>query len=1004
MLSPSAADFRRRTLFLLPLEARLLTGLAIAIAVVYWTTPIAIRVADRLDFHDKPRGYRGHTHSTPYLGGAALITGFVVALLLFAADLGRTAPVVAGVLVLWVVGTWDDRREIAWWLRVIVELGLATMLWATGYGWDLGFGGSVDLLMTAFWVVAVVNAFNLFDNMDGQSATMGLVTSIGLAALGIAIGDAWLAVAGTALAGACFGFLPHNLLAQPARIFLGDGGSMPLGFAVASLAMIGAAEAAPAWQALALGLLFVGIPALDTTLVVVSRKRRGISVLTGGRDHLTHRARQRLRTAFAVAIALGSAQVVLSLLAVAASRGSTIVLAGVAVVYLIALGVAVALIDSRLPAVPAGSPAPSPAGTVRARPAHLAAVPREAPLLVILGLGAGLSPLFSGFYDASVWGPIGLGLLVTVLAVGIARPPQLGRWGWIALAALTGYGLWALTSALWADSSAQAFVEGNRTLALAALLGLMLLLVRDRRSALWAIGAFMAGAVLVELIVLFRLLGPGAAEQFLGGRLDQPLGYINAQATFAILALWPLLAIAEQRRSAVAAGAGMSGVVLMSGLTLLSQSRGAALAVAGSLLVVLAVAPGRMRRACALVVAGAAVAFAAQALLDITDPTTNAAVHRAATVLLAFAIAAGLIWGLAVAAERSLADASRATAKAVVAGGLVVCLAAGLGLAALNAGTVRGEVRAQYDAFVTLGVAEGGEQTASRLLTGAGNRYDYWRIAGRTWEQNKVLGVGAGNYDEPYFIQRSTVEDIRQPHSMLLQGLSELGILGFALVLVFLGAALWAGVRWAPAARASRTERGLLVAALGSFTAWAVHTQVDWIHLLPGITAGALIAAAVLLRPPASATSRAPRSVTARAALAGLIVLPLAVAGVSLSRQALASHHRGEAQQSLRQGDPRAAISSADSALRLDDQDLQTYYVKSAAFARLGDAKAAERVLQQAVAVEPGDFLPYALLGDLSVRRRQFAKATDYYRQSAARNPREPALAALVKNPRAAAP
>ena len=172
------------------------------------------------------------------------------------------------------------------------------------------------------WVVAVVNAFNLFDNMDGAASSMACVVAGALAVLGIANGDTWLSVVAAALCGACAGFLPHNLT-SPARIFLGDGGSMPIGFAVAALAMIGVGDAAREWQSLAMGLLFVGVPALDTGLVVVSRRRRGLSILTGGRDHLTHRARQRLRTARAVAITLGGAQAVISALALVAIRGGS---------------------------------------------------------------------------------------------------------------------------------------------------------------------------------------------------------------------------------------------------------------------------------------------------------------------------------------------------------------------------------------------------------------------------------------------------------------------------------------------------------------------------------------------------------------------------------------------------------------------------------------------------------------------------------------------------------
>jgi UDP-GlcNAc:undecaprenyl-phosphate GlcNAc-1-phosphate transferase len=990
----------------LPLEARLLTGLAIAVAVAYWATPLAIRVADRLDFYDKPSGYKGHARATPYLGGTALVAGFLFALLLFASDADRTLPVVVGVVVMWAVGTIDDRRNVAWWLRVLVEVGLAAMLWAVGAGWDLGLGGPVDLGLTALWLVAVTNAFNLFDNMDGQSATMGLVTSLGLAALGIATDSTWLALAGVALAGACFGFLPHNLLSQPARIFLGDGGSMPLGFAVASLAMIGAGNAAPAWQGVALGLLLVGVPTLDTTLVVVSRRRRGLSVLTGGRDHLTHRARQRLRTAFAVAVALGSAQIVLSLLAVAAARGSTTVLSGVAVVYLVLLGVTVALVDTRIPAVPPDAPAPAPVET-RATPRRFERVPREAPLVVIFGVGAGISPLLQGYYDEAVWGPLALGLLVCLLAVGIARAPRLSVPGWLALAGLAGLGLWSLLSALWADSVEQAVVSGNRTLMLAAGLGLLLLLIRDRRTALWAVGAFAATTVVVELVMLARLLGPHAAGQFLGGRLDHPLGYINAQATFAILALWPLLALAEQRRSAVAAGFGLAGTVLSGGFILMSESRGAALALLGSALIVLLVAPGRLRRGVALVLGGAGLLVVSSRVLDIyraQSGLTDGIVHTGITALIIAAVVCGVVWGGLVALERATADVRRAQARRALsitfaAGAVVLVL-----VAVIRADSVGHQIRAQYDAFVHLSVDQGGEQTASRLLTGAGNRYDYWRIAADTWTDHPLIGVGAGNYDEPYFLARATTEDVRQPHSLVLQAMSELGIPGLALVLLLFGAVGWAAARARRAAVTSRAERLLLVAALGTFAAWGIHTQVDWIHLLPGITGGALIAAAVLLRrdPVAQPAPRRLLRPVPRSLVAAAVALPVAIAGVSLSRQVLAQHYRGEAQHDLAQKRAHDALADADRALRLDSRDLETYYAKAAAFARLGDADSARRTLEEARRREPGDFLTYALLGDLSVRLRNFTVAQTYYRQALARNPRDPSLQALARDPRVA--
>ena len=345
----------------MPLEARLLVGLAIAVAVVHLTTPLAIRVAERLQFYDRPVGYKGHAAPTPYLGGAAVVAGFLVALLLLAGHWDRTLPVVAGVLVLWAVGTVDDRRTLPPLTRVLVEVALAAGLWALGLGWDLGAGAAVDLALTAVWIVAIVNAFNLFDNMDGAASSMAAVVAAGLAVVGVVEGDTWLAVTGAALCGATLGFLPHNLFASPARIFLGDGGSMPLGFAVAATAMIGMSASTAAWQSLAMGLLLVGIPALDTALVTVSRRRRGVSILTGGRDHLTHRARLRLRNARAVAVTLGGAQAVISALAVVALRGGSAGIVVAVVAYLVGLGATIALLDARFEVAPAQAADPDPA-------------------------------------------------------------------------------------------------------------------------------------------------------------------------------------------------------------------------------------------------------------------------------------------------------------------------------------------------------------------------------------------------------------------------------------------------------------------------------------------------------------------------------------------------------------------------------------------------------------------------------------------------------------------
>src|SRR5215208_7187031 len=122
------------------LETRLFLGLGFATALVFWGTPVAIRVAARLNFYDRPAGYKGHSAPTPYLGGAPVVLAFVAVLAILTSDWQRTLPVAGGVLLLWALGTLDDKRTVAPGLRVAVEAALATALYAAGDGWHLGGG------------------------------------------------------------------------------------------------------------------------------------------------------------------------------------------------------------------------------------------------------------------------------------------------------------------------------------------------------------------------------------------------------------------------------------------------------------------------------------------------------------------------------------------------------------------------------------------------------------------------------------------------------------------------------------------------------------------------------------------------------------------------------------------------------------------------------------------------------------------------------------------------
>jgi UDP-GlcNAc:undecaprenyl-phosphate GlcNAc-1-phosphate transferase len=301
-------------------EAQLGSAFALAFIAALVTTPVAIAVARRIAFYDHPEGYKAHSAPIPYLGGAAVIFSFGVAVLVFADGHARFAPLLIGALGLWLVGTIDDRRTVRPVYRLLAAAIAGAFLWATGGGWEFLATDTANLAVTVLWVVGLVNALNLMDNMDGTAGAVAAASAIGVAALALAEGDSGLAAFALPLSGACLGFLKYNL-ASPARIFLGDGGSMPIGFLLAAATMAMSPEPRLDLRSLILAFLVVGLVIFDTVLVVISRHRRRVPIYKGARDHTTHRLVVTLGSARAVAVTLAVVQAGLCALAVTVAAG-----------------------------------------------------------------------------------------------------------------------------------------------------------------------------------------------------------------------------------------------------------------------------------------------------------------------------------------------------------------------------------------------------------------------------------------------------------------------------------------------------------------------------------------------------------------------------------------------------------------------------------------------------------------------------------------------------------
>ena len=989
----------------MPDEARLLATFALALTATFAATPVAIAVATRTGFQDQPFGHKGHTTPTPYLGGAAVVAGFLLAALVLGGEFSRLAPIPLMAAAIWALGTIDDKLNLPMAPRVFAEAAAASGLWMLDLGWSVFDWELANLLLTNLWVVGLVNAFNLMDNMDGATATVGSVTSLATAVLALSQGDQALAALCFALAGACLGFLPYNL-AGPARIFLGDGGSLPIGLVAAATIMALSHGEGGGWPPLLAAMILAGLPVVDTMLVMISRRRSGVPVLRGGRDHLTHRLLPRLETPRQVAVALALLQAGLGAFAIGVVQLGEGELIVAWLVWFVAVAFSVALLETEA-WVPVREGVEQRAGVGRRAAGGLPRPTRtlvEATLVAFIAFACGASPFLNGFYEPTVWGPVSLLLLAALFGLIVARPAAPRTSALVASSALVGIWLWSLASIWWAESAAQALTDANRWLFYVALFGTLVLLLRNDKLARVLIASLTAAVLCLALYLVGAMLIGGPGDLFSATRLTEPVGYINGQAGYLLLGVWPLLALAVHAgRHSVAAGA-MAGAALLGGLVLMTQSRGAALAAALTALALVAFLPARTRRLWGFVVAAAAVLAMAPSLTEVYDSGAGSGVPDAGTlrvgvgVVVLASLAGGIAWWLALDLTERFARRSPAAAlslRRASLGGLAALGCAGLVALAVTVNDPVGKLDRQVDSFVSLE----GEQPGSgrtRLVSTGGNRYDYWRIAVKEWKSAPVAGLGAGNYQRDYFVERKTLEDVTQPHSLPFQLLAELGLVGVAGLLLFLGAVLAGARRRLREARGHPAALALLAAALGVFLSWFIHTSVDWLHVIPGITGVALAGAAVLVAPWARERAEWGRR---HALLVVACALAVVLGGVMVGRWALADRYTGQAEAAVA-GDPRRAIERSEAALDLNDESLRTYYVRAAAYARLDDYERARAELLEATRREPSDHVPWTLLGDLAYNRGKLESSRDYYLEAWRRNPRDTYLESLAYDPR----
>jgi len=243
-----------------------------------------------------PTGERWAGESTPTFGGLGIYCGFLtgIALALVFDVLEPTRQllgIVLGCTLIFLAGLIDDVVGLKPLLKLLAQLAAAGLVIASGLHVQLFTNDVVAVVVAVVWLVGITNAFNLLDNMDGLAATLATVACAYFAIDAAAVHDSTLVMTlALALGFACIGFLPYNLRAGGAAVFMGDAGSQLLGFALACIGLAASWTAAGTTVAtVLLPLIVLAIPILDTTLVTIVRLVERRPVTQGGRDHTSHR-------------------------------------------------------------------------------------------------------------------------------------------------------------------------------------------------------------------------------------------------------------------------------------------------------------------------------------------------------------------------------------------------------------------------------------------------------------------------------------------------------------------------------------------------------------------------------------------------------------------------------------------------------------------------------------------------------------------------------------------
>lgn len=283
------------------MSVSLLVVLAFVVAFLtsFASTPWARELAHIIGAIDVPKDARRmHKTPTPRLGGIAIFFGFLIAVICFVVLTPEIIGIVAGSVIIVVMGAMDDRKPIKAWKKLLIQIAAALIVALSGvrieiftnpvlfFENDYLILGKLSIPLTVIWIVAITNAVNLIDGLDGLAAGVASISSICILVIALMVSESNIAILTACIAGACVGFLPYNF--NPASIFMGDSGSNFLGFMLACISIEGLFKGY-AVISFAVPLLLLALPIFDTSVAILRRIKNKKPVMAPDRGHLHHK-------------------------------------------------------------------------------------------------------------------------------------------------------------------------------------------------------------------------------------------------------------------------------------------------------------------------------------------------------------------------------------------------------------------------------------------------------------------------------------------------------------------------------------------------------------------------------------------------------------------------------------------------------------------------------------------------------------------------------------------